>query len=74
MQYVIEGYKPARLFHFFEEISAIPRGSRNEAAIADYLVNFAEASGLSCHRDEMQNVFIRMPGSAGREDEPVGAA
>ena len=45
MQYVIEGYKPARLFRFFEEISAIPRGSRNEAGIADYLAAFAQARG-----------------------------
>lgn len=71
MQYVIEGYQPARLFRFFEEISAIPRGSRNEAAIAGYLVDFAKARGLEWYRDEMQNVFIRMPGSAGREQEPA---
>ena len=70
MQYVIEGYKPARLFRFFEEISAIPRGSRNEKAIADYLVEFAKKRGLEWYRDEIENVFIRMPGSAGREDEP----
>ena len=27
MDYKITGYEPAQLFHFFEEISAIPRGS-----------------------------------------------
>ncbi|MBQ3126154.1 MAG: M20/M25/M40 family metallo-hydrolase, partial [Clostridia bacterium] len=71
MQYIIEGYQPARLFRFFEEISAIPRGSRNEKAIADYLVEFAKSRGLEFYRDEMENVFIRMPGSAGREHEPA---
>lgn len=71
MQYVIEGYRPARLFRFFEDICAIPHGSRNEAAVADYLVKFAEARGLSCYRDEIENVLIRMPGSAGRENEPA---
>ena len=71
MQYIIEGYQPARLFRFFEEISAIPRGSRNEKAIADYLVEFAKSRSLEWYRDEMENVFIRMPGSTGRENEPA---
>ena len=26
MEYKIVGYEPERFFHFFEEISAIPRG------------------------------------------------
>ena len=42
MDYKITGYKPEQLFHFFEEISAIPRGSGNEKQISDYLVNFAQ--------------------------------
>ena len=33
MNYKITGYKPEKLFHFFEDISAIPRGSANEKAI-----------------------------------------
>lgn len=32
MNYKITGYKPEKLFHFFEDISAIPRGSANEKA------------------------------------------
>jgi len=70
MEYIVNGYQPARLFRFFEDICAIPHGSRNEAAVADYLVAFAEARGLSWYRDEIENVLISMPGSAGRENEP----
>lgn len=51
MTYKITGYQPERLFHFFEEISAIPRGSSNEKGISDYLVEFAKARGLWCHQD-----------------------
>ena len=46
MNYKITGYKPEKLFHFFEDISAIPRGSANEKAISDYLVAFAEERNL----------------------------
>ncbi len=69
MQYIINGYEPSRLFRFFEEISAIPRGSGDEAAIADYLVTFAAVRGLEHYRDGVHNVFIRMPGTPGREEE-----
>ena len=69
-EYVVKGYKPAKLFEFFEDISRIPRGSGNERAIADYLVAFAEARGIEFYRDEIHNVFYRIPATAGRENEP----
>lgn len=59
MEYKITGYKPEKLFHFFEEISAIPRGSGNEKGISDYLVKFAENRGLWVHQDEAYNVIIK---------------
>lgn len=65
---VITGREPASLFHFFEEISAIPRMSYHEEAIADYLVAFANARGLDCYRDAYHNVLIRMPATVGYED------
>lgn len=71
MEYLIKGYEPACLFHFFEEICAIPHGSRNEEKIADYLVEFARARHLDVYRDEMHNVLIRKSATAGRENEPA---
>lgn len=57
------------MFHYFEEISKIPRGSGNEKGIADYLVAFAEARGLDCYRDAENNVLIKKNATAGREAE-----
>ena len=54
---------------FFEEISAIPRGSGNEAGIARYLTEFAKARGLRAVQDDTNNVVIYKGGSAGRENE-----
>ena len=34
--------QPAEVFKYFEEMSAIPHGSRNTKAISDYLVEFAK--------------------------------
>ena len=68
MKYIIKGVTPQTLSHYFEEVSAIPRASGNEKGIADYLVQFAEEHGLSCYRDETNNVFIKKPASAGKEE------
>lgn len=60
-----------RVLDFFEEISAIPRGSSNTKGIADYLVQFAQQRGLSYHRDVKDNVVIRKPATEGFEDRPT---
>lgn len=71
MQYKINGYKPERVFRFFEEISAIPRGSGNERAISEYLMSFAKERGLECYSDSMYNVVIKKKASAGNEGKPA---
>lgn len=60
-KYVINGYKPEKLFRFFEDICRIPRGSGNEAGISEYIVKFAEERGLYAVRDKENNVLVRMP-------------
>ena len=57
------------MFHYFEEISKIPRGSGNEKGIADYLCAFAGERGLDCYRDAENNVLIKKKATAGREAE-----
>ena len=71
MDYRITGYEPAQLFHFFEEGSAIPRGSGSEKGISDFLVAFAKERGLDVYQDEVYNVIIRKPASAGAENAPT---
>lgn len=69
-KYVISGYKPERLFRFFEDICRIPRGSGNEKGISDYLVAFAKERGLEVYQDAELNVLIRKPATRGYENEP----
>ena len=59
--------KPAKVFQYFEEIAAIPHGSRNTKAISDYLVSFAKAHDLEYYQDELNNVVIIKEASAGYE-------
>lgn len=71
MEYKIAGFKPEKLFHFFEDIAAIPRESRDEKAISDFLVAFAKERGLWVYQDDVYNVIIKKPASAGAEGAPA---
>jgi len=64
----LAGLEPAAVFAYFEEICAIPHGSRNTKAISDYLVRFAQEQGLRYQQDELNNVLIFKPGTPGYED------
>ncbi len=56
-----------KVFEFFNEISAIPRGSGNTDAVSDYCVKFARERGLEAIRDSLGNVVIKKAASAGYE-------
>lgn len=66
----LAGLEPANVFRYFEEICAIPHGSRNTKAISDYLVAFAKAHDLKYIQDEVNNVILFGPGTCGMEDHP----
>ena len=64
----LSGLKPESVFQYFEDLCAIPHGSGNTKAISDYLVDFAKTQGLSYIQDELNNVILFAPGTAGYED------
>ncbi len=66
----LAGIEPASVFAYFEEICAIPHGSRNTKMISDYLVEFAKAQNLRYIQDEANNVILFQEGTCGMEDHP----
>ena len=69
---VLNGYEPASVFHFFEDICGIPHISYHEKALSDYCVAFAKERGLYCEQDELGNVLIIKEATLGYEDvEPI---
>ncbi|HSK08072.1 MAG TPA: aminoacyl-histidine dipeptidase [Vicinamibacterales bacterium] len=71
MAKAIEGLTPPLLWKYFAEISAIPRCSKNETAIARHLLETAGRLGLEAHQDGAGNVVVRKPASPGRESLPM---
>ncbi len=66
--YKLAGLEPWAVFHYFEEICAIPHGSGNTKMISDYLVNFAKEQGIRYIQDELNNVILFGEATYGYED------
>ena len=60
--------KPAAVFEQFAKINEIPRPSKHEEKMIDYLKNWGESRGLDTHVDETGNVIIRKSATPGYED------
>ena len=63
-------YEPQTFFYWFEKIMQIPRPSFHEEQICDFLESFAKRRGLWYNRDRLHNILMRVPASAGYEQEP----
>ncbi|MBB5553266.1 aminoacyl-histidine dipeptidase [Rhizobium lentis] len=68
---ILAGLEPAIFFGFFEELSAIPRGSYNEKQVSDHIADFARARGFEVYQDEIYNLLIKKPGTPGYENSPT---
>lgn len=59
------------VFDFFEKISQIPRESKKEKKISDYLKSFALERNLEVIQDKSLNIIIKKPASLGYESYPT---
>lgn len=59
--------EPKEVFSIFHEITRVPRPSKHEEKISQWLVDFAKSHGIECERDEALNVIMRVPATSGYE-------
>ena len=60
--------KPAVVFEEFAKINEIPRPSKREEKMIEYLKNWGETHGFDTNVDETGNVIIRKPATQGMEN------
>ena len=65
---VISELKPELVWTYFKEICSIPRLSKNESRIREYLLDFAKENGLESKEDQGGNIIIIKPSSPGMEN------
>jgi dipeptidase D len=64
----LSGLNNEMLWKYFEDICRIPRLSRNEGRVIDYLLAFAYERKLEIKKDKIGNVLISKPASPGMEN------
>jgi dipeptidase D len=70
MSSAIEGLEPQLLWKHFAALSRVPRGSKNEAAAAQLVLDTARHLGLQARRDPVGNVLVEKPAAPGWEQRP----
>ena len=67
---IMKTLQPTPVFSIFDEIRQVPRPSKHEEQISQWLVDFAQARHIECVRDEAMNVIMRVPATPGYENRP----
>ena len=65
---VLDKLAPQPLFNYFEQICKVPRPSKREEKIRQFLLDFASENGLTAKTDEIGNVLILKPSTPGFEN------
>ena len=64
----VRGLEPQSVWNHFADLNAVPRPSKKEERVIQFMVDFGNSLGLSTEVDHIGNVFIRKPATAGMED------
>jgi len=68
---VIDNLEPKLLWKHFDEIRKIPRCSKHEEKIREYIIDFAKKHNLTYKKDEIGNVVILKSATSGMENKPI---
>lgn len=63
--------EPRIVWEQFDAITRVPRPSKKEGRIIDFLIEFAKTHGIEYKKDAIGNVVMRKPATLGYEDRPT---
>ena len=64
----IRQLQPQQLWNKFTDLNAVPRASKKEERVIAFMKDFGNKLGLETIEDEVGNVIIKKPATAGMED------
>lgn len=67
----VKDLNPKIVFEIFDEITKIPRPSKKEEKIRQYLLDFAKKHNIEAKTDEVGNVAMYKPATPGHENAPI---
>ncbi len=65
---VLSNLEPKKVWQYFEQITKIPRPSKKEEKMVEFLMNFAKENNIEAKRDKVGNVVMRKPATKGMEN------
>jgi dipeptidase D len=68
MSLEIRNLEPKALWNKFADLNAVPRPSKKEERVIQFMKDFGNNLGLETFEDEIRNVIIRKPATAGMEN------
>ena len=64
----VKDLNPTEIWTYFDQITKIPRPSKKEEKIVQFLIDFAKANQLEVKKDEALNIIIKKPATPGKEN------
>ncbi len=71
MSNTLNHLQPTAIWKHFSQLNAIPRASKKEAQVIQFMKTFGENLGLETIGDEIGNVLIKKPATKGMESKPT---
>jgi dipeptidase D len=68
MSEAVRKLEPTALWNHFADLNAVPRPSKKEERVIQFMVDFGKSLGLETHTDKIGNIIIKKPATSGMED------
>lgn len=67
----VRSLEPKAIWNYFEDLNAVPRGSKKESKAVEFFRQFGREHGIDTTIDQMGNVVFRKPATKGKENSPA---
>ena len=64
----VRNQEPNKLWNHFADLNAVPRPSKKEERVIEFMMNFGKSLNLETIKDNAGNVIIKKPASPGLEN------
>ncbi len=71
MSQAVKNLEPKSLWSHFADLNAVPRASKKEERVIQFIVDFANSLNLEYIVDEVGNVIVKKPATTGMEDRQI---
>ena len=68
MSQAINTLEPKAMWEHFSALNAVPRASKKEERVIQFMMDFGKSLGLDTTKDEIGNVIIKKPATTGMEN------